>query len=212
MNLEKKVVLCLNRNWQPIEIKTIEKAIVAMNSDRCSSKKPDMALNIEYSKNDNGEWNFNEPILMEPLSWEEWIKLPCHNYHETISTINMKIRVPNVLIHSNYDKSKMVKPSLSKESIFERDGYIDQYTGKPLRKSDATVDHVIPKSHGGKNSWSNLVTCHRDLNSIKGNKFNWEIGLKLIKTPKEPVGIPFVATLNSVKNPPIDWIPFLVKA
>lgn len=61
-----------------------------------------------------------------------------------------------------------------------------QYTGKQVSQSKADIDHVIPRSRGGKNSWENMVVCSKELNRAKGNKTPKEAGLKLIKKPGKP--------------------------
>jgi 5-methylcytosine-specific restriction endonuclease McrA len=60
------------------------------------------------------------------------------------------------------------------------------YTNKKLSKDELSVDHVIPKSRGGKDTWDNLVCCDRLLNSKKGSKSVAEMGLKLKYKPYKP--------------------------
>ena len=55
----------------------------------------------------------------------------------------------------------------------------------PLKKN-LTIDHIIPRSRGGKNTWKNLVTCCSRCNVTKGNKTPNEWGVKLINRPHEP--------------------------
>ena len=77
-------------------------------------------------------------------------------------------------------------PTLSRQNIYERDGGQCQYTGKKLNSNECNLDHVIPRSKGGSNTWENLVLCDPAVNSKKGNRFNHEVGLKLSKIPKAP--------------------------
>ncbi len=64
-----------------------------------------------------------------------------------------------------------------------RDGHACVYCGS---KKNLTIDHIIPKSKGGDNTWKNLVTCCSPCNLKKGDKSLEEIGMKLIKKPTEP--------------------------
>jgi hypothetical protein len=57
-----------------------------------------------------------------------------------------------------------------------------------LTRATATIDHVIPRSKGGKTSFENCVASHISVNNKKGDKYNHEVGLKLIKKPVEPDG------------------------
>ena len=120
------------------------------------------------------------------------------------------MRVPTVLIAKNFNKMpvKKFKGKPSKDAIWHRDGGIDQYTGKLLKREDATIDHVLPQSKGGKDTWENLVTTHRDINSEKGNSLNDEAGLKLIRVPKAPLPVPLSMLIREVRHR--DWAPFLI--
>ena len=64
-----------------------------------------------------------------------------------------------------------------------RDGYTCVYCGS---KKNLTIDHILPKSKGGGNTWSNLVTCCSPCNLKKGDKLLHESGLRIITPPSEP--------------------------
>ena len=74
----------------------------------------------------------------------------------------------------------------TKKNIWERDKYTCVYTGKKLSKEELSVDHVYPKSKGGQDTWENLVTCDKQLNSDKSNKLLSETKLKLRYKPYKP--------------------------
>ena len=58
--------------------------------------------------------------------------------------------------------------------------------GQKLGGIEADIDHIVPRSQGGKNSWDNMVVCSKNINRKKGNKTPEQAGLKLIKKPKKP--------------------------
>lgn len=72
---------------------------------------------------------------------------------------------------------------VNRQRIFKRDDYMCMYCGS---QKNLTIDHIIPKSRGGKNTWKNLITCCRSCNLKKDNKTPEESGMKLIKKPIEP--------------------------
>ncbi len=73
---------------------------------------------------------------------------------------------------------------LSRRALFARDGGRCVYCGATA----TSIDHVIPKSRGGKHSWENVVSaCHR-CNHLKADKTLKEIGWKLKSIPREPSG------------------------
>lgn len=74
----------------------------------------------------------------------------------------------------------------TKKNIFARDMSHCQYCKKKLTLENASIDHVIPKSRGGKNVWENVVLSCVPCNTKKGSKTLEEIGFKLQSSPKTP--------------------------
>jgi len=72
---------------------------------------------------------------------------------------------------------------LSRINVFKRDGFKCVYCGV---KKDLTIDHVIPKSRGGQNTWENMVTCCHKCNKKKGQKMLEEINFKMSIKPFKP--------------------------
>lgn len=201
----KLIVLKLNKAWQPVGYSTVQKAIVDLAAG-VSAK----ALDLEYELDENGD-PIGDPISMNPVDWETWLTLPVRPYDLAIHTARMKVRVPTVLIAKNFNKMpvKKFKGKPSKDAIWVRDEGIDQYTGLPLRREDATIDHIIPQSKGGRDTWENLATTHKKINSAKGNRSNEEAGLKLIRPAKAPAPVPISLLIREVRHR--DWKPFLVR-
>jgi len=197
--VNKIVVLSLNGNWLPIRMLSVKDAIVAMTggTDECP---PAHALDIEYEKDENGNPLTDNIIYMNPVKWEDWIKLPIRPWDLSISSVKQACRVPTVIVNVHFKKMPVKKARPTKMSIAQRDKFICQYSGQLLTKSTANIDHVIPKARGGQNTWSNMVLCHKDLNSKKGHMLNEEIGYKLIKIPKEPVPMPISAIIKDIRN------------
>lgn len=213
--INKLIVLKLNKAWQPVGYSTVGRAIVDLAGGLSAR-----ALDFDYEKNEAGEYILDEygepvsnPIIMNPVDWDEWVLLPVRPFDEVIhygSCGTKLMRVPTVLIARNFNKMPMktFRGKPSKESIWIRDGGIDQYNGKKLKKEDFSVDHILPQSKGGRDTWENLVSTHRKTNSEKGNKLNNEAGLYLIKQPKAPPPMPLSSMIREVKHP--TWKPFLV--
>ena len=206
----KLICLNLNASWQPVGFKTVKDAIIDLCGSEVDGKPTSLALDIDYELNDNGEPNLSEPKIMTPVSWSEWIKLPIRSWDLVIHSAHMSIRVPTVIIATNFNKMpvKSFRGKPSKDAIYTRDAGICQYTGKKIDRNNATVDHVVPRSKGGEDTWTNLVLCSRDINSKKGNRMNTEVGLKLIKPPVAPQPVPVSALIREAKHK--DWEHFLM--
>lgn len=200
----KAIVLKLNRNWDPIGYGIVADAIVDLVAGESIT-----ALDIQYVVDENGNPNFDVAPYPVPVTWEEWIKLPVRSWDLAIHSCKLTIRVPTVVVAKNYSKMpvKMWKGKPSKDAIFTRDGGRCQYTGKQLDKKVSTIDHVIPKSKGGSNDWTNLVLTSKELNSKKGNSFNEDIGLKLITKPTAPKPVPVSRLIKEINHP--DWKIFI---
>lgn len=190
-HLKKETVLILNRNWQAIHVKSPLEAMTMMYSDTAT------ALDIR------GE------DRMIPLTWKEWIKLPIENESDDfIQTVRGKIKIPKVLVLCNYNKVPKKRPKFSPKAVWDRDEGICQYTGKKLTPQEANIDHVIPRSRGGKTDWSNCVLTHKEVNSKKADRTPEEAGLKLIRKPQDPKELPSTFYIRNKHNV-AEWNLFL---
>ncbi len=75
---------------------------------------------------------------------------------------------------------------LDNRLLFRRDNYHCLYCGEQFSHSMLSRDHVIPKSQGGKDSWTNLVTACKRCNHRKGARTPEEAGMPLLAIPFEP--------------------------
>jgi 5-methylcytosine-specific restriction endonuclease McrA len=75
----------------------------------------------------------------------------------------------------------MLRPT--RANILLRDEETCQYCGKHMR--ELTLDHVLPRSRGGQSTWENLVACCRACNARKGNRLPKEVGMHLIRQPRQ---------------------------
>ena len=117
---------------------------------------------------------------IRPVTWEEWITLPIRDQDEAVHTVRGQIRVPTVIVAVNYAKVPKKRPKLCARAIRERDGNRCQYTGRVLHPDEGSLDHVVPRSRGGKDAWENLVWSAKEVNQRKADRLPHEAGLKLL--------------------------------
>jgi len=110
----------------------------------------------------------------------------------------------------NYAKVPKKRPKLCARAIRERDGNRCQYTGRMLRPDEGSLDHVVPRSRGGKNAWENLVWAGKDVNARKGNRLPHEAGLKLLSVPRAPKELPASALIRNAHGIP-EWRLFVLE-
>lgn len=207
--LNKPISLSLNKHWRPVNIRTIGSAIVDLCSSSMKGDRSCFALDIDFDVDENGEIDFNNAKTIRPVEWNEWITLPVREWEFGITSPRMTIRAPLVTVAVNYTEMpvKLFRKKPNNEGIWMRDKGICQYTGKKLNRHESSVDHVKPRSRGGKDTWTNMVLCDKKLNFEKGNKLNEEIGLKLIRNPTIPRTMSAFETINEAKH--VSWNPFL---
>lgn len=78
------------------------------------------------------------------------------------------------------------KVALNKKNLYSRDHGTCQYCGKHMGMTSATIDHVIPRSRGGKNTWENVVLACGPCNYTKGDRLLADLGWELRKVPHVP--------------------------
>ena len=177
--MNKSIVLVLNRNWQAINIRTPQEAFCQM------------ATNVATGLEIEGENH------IRPVTWDEWITLPIREGDNFVRTARGAIRVPTVIVAVNYAKVPKKRPKLCAKTIRERDGNRCQYTGKLLKPEEGSLDHVLPRSRGGKDTWENLVWSSKEVNTRKADRLPHEAGLKLLSVPRAPKEMPVTALIRN---------------
>jgi 5-methylcytosine-specific restriction endonuclease McrA len=206
MNILNQKVLVVNGNWQAINIRTVQDAFVAMNGGD-ENNPPVKAIDITYGYDEDGNPDFETTPEMREVSWVEWMALPIREYDLVINTANMKIRVPTVVSASNFKKVPKKRFYPNKRNLYEKQRGICGLTGKRISFNQANIEHKIPRSKGGRDTWENLMVAEMKANSVRGNKPYEELGLKPLFHHKEPAPIPVSFTFKDGLHK--DWKWFL---
>jgi len=133
-----------------------------------------------------------EPITVLPLSvvdWQHAIKLMYLGRVQVIETYpnwlvrseRLTINVPSVAVTRDYfHHEKVVK--FSRYNLYLRDLFQCQYCSDVFDYDELTIDHVLPRSLGGKTTWDNCVTSCKSCNYKKGSHTN----IKPLHQPYRP--------------------------
>ena len=122
-----------------------------------------------------------------------------------IRSVKKSFPMPSVIRLSGYIRVPYKKIELSRKNIIRRDNGRCQYCGE--KRSDLTIDHIIPKSRDGTDSWENLVAACKPCNNKKGSRTLEEAGLTLISKPVRPHHIIFFRQQDGKVD--ASWRPFL---
>ena len=93
-------------------------------------------------------------------------------------------KVPSVIRLLAYRHIPQQSRALSRKNILLRDRNTCQFCGRIFPCSELTLDHVVPRSRGGRSSWENLVACCYRCNNSKGDRTPEEAGFKLARRPR----------------------------
>ena len=185
----KHSVLILNKYWIPINTTTPKHSFALMFSDNAK------AILIEEDK-------------VVPLDWNDWVNVNPSEKDCKIKTVRGYIKIPSIIVLNYYDKIPRQTIKFTQKSLWERDNFTCQYTGKKVNKTNGNIDHIIPKAQGGKTSWENCVIAHKEINAIKADRTPEQAGLKLLKKPSAPKLMPVSFYIRN-KEEIEDWNLFL---
>lgn len=122
------------------------------------------------------------------------------------NTIHQSFPIPCTVRLKVYVNLPYKNVLLAKRNVMKRDNYRCQYCGKS-GGTEMTVDHVIPKSLGGKDIWENLVAACKKCNNRKSNRTPDQAGMKLLSTPFKPSYVLFLR--QNATHVEEKWKPYL---
>ena len=122
-----------------------------------------------------------------------------------VRSVNRAIPLPSVVRLGAYIKVPYKKILLTRKNIIKRDRHICQYCLD--REGSMTVDHIIPKSFGGADTWENMVCACEKCNNRKGDRLPDMAGMRLLKKPRRPSHITFIQSFIGISDD--RWKPYL---
>jgi 5-methylcytosine-specific restriction endonuclease McrA len=162
----------LNRNWQPVNVATVARALVLL-------------------------WNESarvvDPEDFQLYTWADWSKLKPRVDEPSIRAVRFRLRVPEVVALNGYDRLPVAHVTFSRRNIFKRDHYTCQYCGAQPGSEELTLDHVLPRAQGGVSSWENCVLSCVACNKGKADRTPEQARMKLRKQPIRPAWKPLYA-------------------
>lgn len=165
--LQYRVLLLNGSTWEPLSIITVQRAISLLLAGK--------AIAVEQT----GQY---------------------------LRTVRTRFEIPSVIALRSYVNVPRRQSHWSRKGVLIRDSYTCIYCGirlgrmrkgKVLNKRDFTIDHIIPRSKGGRDTWSNTACACSKCNHRKGNRLHHVAGMRLQWEPKTPRTSYLVIALGS---------------
>jgi len=179
-------VLVLNRSFVPIHVTSVRRAFTLVYRETAR------VVNERY----------------ETFDLDSWMLHRANGHGASIGTTSGRIRVPRVIALRGFDRIPRRHVRYSRVNVFARDKFTCQYCGERPHRSKLNLDHVIPRSLGGRPTWENVVCSCVDCNRRKGGRTPQQARLRLQRIPAKPRWTPLMNHIGaSVRYN--EWRPFL---
>lgn len=165
MSVLSERALVLNRSWTAITTTTVRHALVLAYREVAQIICPETYRAYEFT---------------------DWAELSARDGEASITTPVLRIRVPEIIVLTRYAGFPKRGVSFSRRNIYRRDDYTCQYCGARPGSELLSIDHVVPRSRGGRSTWENCVLACLSCNKRKANRSLAESGLDLAREPARP--------------------------
>ncbi len=173
-------VLVLNKLYMAVRIISARRAFTLLCKDLA-----------EVVHTDNGQW-----IGYDFQSWAEISELQREfepDSYDWVRTVRLQLAVPKVIRLFGYDRMPAQHVKLNRRNLFARDRNQCQYCGHHFPTNELSIDHVLPRSQGGGDTWENLVCACVRCNARKGGRTPEQANMSLYRRPVRPKRNPLIS-------------------
>ncbi len=177
-------VLVLNKFYQAIRVVNVRRAFALLCKELAE------VVHIEADAAGATQW--------KNLDFHEWRELSQlkrefePDGYDWIHTVRFQIAVPRIIRLLAYEKLPRQDVKFNRRNIYARDSNRCQYCGKKFPTTELSLDHVVPRSQGGRSTWDNIVCCCVKCNVKKGGRTPSQAHLHLITKPVKPKRSPVI--------------------
>lgn len=164
--------LVLNRNWQPVNVAPVARALAMLWNETALAVDPD-----DYRQ----------------YTWADWSRLRPREGEPFVRAVKFQLRVPEVVTLRRFDRPREEAVTFSRRNLFKRDHLTCQYCGIKPGSSELTIDHVVPRAQGGQSTWENCVLACVSCNARKANRTPDQARMTIRKPPHRPPWRPHYA-------------------
>jgi len=192
-------VLVLNKLFMAIHIISVRRAFTLLCKD--------LAEVVSMEEGQFATYNF--------ATWREVSEYRSRYFRQEdddwVRTVNCEIQVPRVIRLLGYEKLPKQTVKFNRRNIFARDNNQCQYCGKKHATTELSLDHIVPRSQGGANTWENIVCACVGCNVRKGGRTPKQAHMTLIRKPEKPKRSPLL-NLKLTHKKYQSWRTFLENA
>ncbi|MGE5608736.1 MAG: HNH endonuclease [Bacillota bacterium] len=177
-------VLVLNKFYQAIRVINVRRAFSLLCRELAE------VVHIETDARGQSRWQ-----NLDFDSWRDLSQLKAEfepDEYDWIHTVRFQIAVPRIIRLLAYEKLPKQDVKFNRRNIYARDSNRCQYCGKKFSTTELSLDHVVPKSQGGRTTWENIVCCCVKCNVKKGGRTPEQAKMKLITKPVKPRRSPII--------------------
>ena len=167
-------VLVLNKMFMAVQIVSVRRAFVLLVKELAEVVSMEDG---QYATYDFSTWREVSEYRSKFFRQEDddWVR-----------TVSCEIQVPRVIRLVDYDRLPRQTVKFNRRNIFARDNNQCQYCGKKFPTQELSLDHIVPRSQGGENSWENIVCACVGCNVLKGGRTPRQANMHLIRKPEKP--------------------------
>ncbi|HEY6563721.1 MAG TPA: HNH endonuclease [Pirellulaceae bacterium] len=179
-------VLVLNRAYLAVHVVNVRRAFCLIYRD--------LAEVIDCEGDQFANYDFESWLMLSDLRSGH-----CLEHADWVRSVNFRVQVPRVIRLLGYDRMPNHTLRFNRRNLFARDGHRCQYCGQHGPLSQLSIDHVVPRSQGGRTNWENVVCCCMKCNTKKGGRTPQQARMDLLRKPSKPRFNPLLA--RKLDNP-----------
>jgi 5-methylcytosine-specific restriction endonuclease McrA len=183
-------VLVLNRHWLAIHFCNVRRALCLLYGDLAK------VVDEEFQAHSFESWRELSQAASSP---------------EMVHTPRFSLLVPQVIVLTRYALRPPQEVKFSRRNIYLRDNHQCQFCGCSPPREELTIDHLVPRSRGGRTVWGNVVLACVRCNTKKGNRLPQESGMHPRRRPARPTW-PVLLRRDSGFRPRSLWQKFVDSA
>jgi len=188
-------VLVLNRFYMAVRVVNVRRALTLLYRECAEVIDSDDGTYVSY--------DFDSWCEISQLAASD--KQPDEDF---LKAVDFEVKVPRIVRLTRFDRMPVQTVRFNRRNLFARDDYRCQYCGKAEPTHKLSLDHVVPRSHGGATTWENIVCSCLRCNSRKGGRTPQQARMQLLSQPARPRFNPLMT--QSVDDPRYQsWKTFL---